>query len=63
MSLTFEAINRAHRVALLVMGKGKHELVTQLSRVKDVPETYPVTGVRPEDGTLVWYIDYDALLM
>lgn len=63
MSLTFEAINRAHKVALLVMGKGKHELVTQLSRVKDVPEKYPVTGVRPADGTLVWYIDYDALLL
>lgn len=63
MSLTFKAINRAHKVALLVMGKGKHELVTQLSRVKDVPEKYPVTAVRPADGTLVWYIDYDALLL
>lgn len=62
MTLTFEAINRAHKVALLVMGKGKHELVTQLSRVKSVPEKYPVTAVRPTDGTLVWYIDYDALL-
>lgn len=63
MSLTFKAINRAHRVALLVMGKGKHELVEQLSRVKDVPEKYPVTAVRPTRGTLVWYIDYDALLL
>lgn len=63
MSLTFQAINRAHKVAVLVMGRGKHELVTQLSRVKDVPEKYPVTGVRPTDGTLVWYIDYEALLL
>ncbi|XP_012728772.2 GDH/6PGL endoplasmic bifunctional protein [Fundulus heteroclitus] len=62
MSLTFRAINRARTVALLVMGKGKHELVTQLSRVKDNLEKYPVTWVNPADGRLVWYIDYDALL-
>ncbi|XP_045932315.1 GDH/6PGL endoplasmic bifunctional protein [Micropterus dolomieu] len=62
MSLTFSAINRAHRVALLVMGKGKHELITQLSRVKDNPDKWPVTGVKPANGRLVWYIDYDALL-
>ncbi|KAK9528878.1 hypothetical protein VZT92_013013 [Zoarces viviparus] len=62
MSLTFSAINRARAVALLVMGKGKHELITQLSRVKDDPDKWPVTGVKPADGRLVWYIDYDALL-
>lgn len=62
MSLTFTAINQAQKVALLVMGKGKHELITQLSRVKDNPDKWPVTGVRPSKGSLVWYIDYDALL-
>lgn len=62
MSITFNAINRAHRVALLVMGKGKHEMITQLSRVKDNPEKWPITGVKPSDGRLVWYLDYDALL-
>lgn len=62
MSLTFSAINRARTVAVLVMGKGKHELITQLSRVKDNPDKWPVTGVKPADGRLVWYIDYDALL-
>uniref|UniRef100_A0A3Q3SHY8 Hexose-6-phosphate dehydrogenase (glucose 1-dehydrogenase) n=1 Tax=Mastacembelus armatus TaxID=205130 RepID=A0A3Q3SHY8_9TELE len=62
MSLTFSAINRAHKVALLVMGKGKHEMVTQLSRVKDNLEKWPVTWVKPANGRLVWYIDYDALL-
>lgn len=62
MSLTFSAINQARTVALLVMGKGKHELITQLSRMKDNPDKWPVTGVKPDDGKLVWYIDYDALL-
>ncbi|XP_047438128.1 GDH/6PGL endoplasmic bifunctional protein [Mugil cephalus] len=62
MTLTLNAINRAQKVALLVMGKGKHELITQLSRVKDNTDKYPVTGVNPDNGKLVWYIDYDALL-
>ncbi|KAI1890824.1 hypothetical protein AGOR_G00157590 [Albula goreensis] len=62
MSLTFTAINRAQRVGVLVTGKGKHELITQLSRVKDDPQKWPITGIRPTTGKLVWYIDYDALL-
>ncbi|CAJ1050590.1 GDH/6PGL endoplasmic bifunctional protein [Xyrichtys novacula] len=62
MSLTFSAINRARRVSLLVMGKSKHEMITQLSRVKDNPQKWPVTGVKPSDGRLVWYLDYDTLL-
>lgn len=62
MSLTFRAINQAQRVALLVMGKGKHETITQLSRVKDQPDKWPITGVKPASGRLVWYIDNDALL-
>ncbi|XP_075997176.1 GDH/6PGL endoplasmic bifunctional protein isoform X2 [Genypterus blacodes] len=62
MSLSLSAINRAHKVAILVMGKGKHALVTQMSRVKDDPNKYPVTAVRPKNGSLVWYLDYEALL-
>uniref|UniRef100_A0A3B4WDT4 6-phosphogluconolactonase n=1 Tax=Seriola lalandi dorsalis TaxID=1841481 RepID=A0A3B4WDT4_SERLL len=53
MSLTFTAINRAQKVALLVMGKGKHEMITQMSRVKDNPLKWPVTGVKPANGQLV----------
>ncbi|KAG5274387.1 hypothetical protein AALO_G00135580 [Alosa alosa] len=62
MSLTFAAINRARRVSVLIMGKGKHELVTQLSRIKDTPDRWPITKIQPVSGRLVWYIDYDALL-
>ncbi|XP_036388223.1 GDH/6PGL endoplasmic bifunctional protein [Megalops cyprinoides] len=62
MSLTLAAINRARKVGVLVTGKGKHELITQLSRVKDDPQKWPITGVKPNGGKLVWYIDYEALL-
>ncbi|XP_068598974.1 GDH/6PGL endoplasmic bifunctional protein [Brachionichthys hirsutus] len=62
MSLTFKAINQAQVVAVLVMGKGKHDMITQMSRVKSNPDKWPVTGLRPADGRLIWYMDYDALL-
>lgn len=62
MSLTLKTINNAQRVGLLVIGKMKHELLTQLSRVKNNPDKWPVTGVHPANGKLVWYLDYDALL-
>ncbi|XP_030632000.1 GDH/6PGL endoplasmic bifunctional protein [Chanos chanos] len=62
MSLTVKAINSAQRVSVLVMGKGKHELLTQLSRVKGISQKYPITRVQPTSGTLTWYLDYDALL-
>ncbi|KAL0978726.1 hypothetical protein UPYG_G00174360 [Umbra pygmaea] len=62
MSLTLKAINQAQKVGVLVMGKSKHELITQLSRVKDNINKWPITGIRPTSGRLVWYIDYDALL-
>ncbi|XP_026866703.1 GDH/6PGL endoplasmic bifunctional protein [Electrophorus electricus] len=62
MSLTFTAINKAHRVGVLVMGKRKHELITQLSRIKGESYKYPITKVQPTNGNLTWYIDYDALL-
>ncbi|KAK3574807.1 hypothetical protein QTP86_018391 [Hemibagrus guttatus] len=62
MSLTFTAINKAHRVGILIMGKRKHELVVQLSRIKGKTPKYPITSVQLKDGHLTWYIDYDALL-
>ncbi|TRY69796.1 hypothetical protein DNTS_000586 [Danionella cerebrum] len=62
MSLTFTAINKAKKVGVLIMGKNKHELITQLSRIKGESVKYPITKVQPKNGTLTWYIDYDALL-
>ncbi|KAG9276993.1 GDH/6PGL endoplasmic bifunctional protein [Astyanax mexicanus] len=46
MSLTFTAINKARRVGVLVMGKRKHELVTQLSRIKGESAKYPITKAK-----------------
>ncbi|XP_044852163.1 GDH/6PGL endoplasmic bifunctional protein [Mauremys mutica] len=62
MSLSLPLINKARQVAVLVMGKGKHEITTQISRVGQEPRKWPISGVNPSSGQLVWYMDYDALL-
>ncbi|NXU47426.1 G6PE protein, partial [Turnix velox] len=62
MSLTLPLINKAKQVFILVLGKGKHDITTLLSRVGQQPRKWPVSGVSPSSGQLVWYVDYEALL-
>ncbi|NXC38329.1 G6PE protein, partial [Penelope pileata] len=62
MSLSLPLINRAQQVFVLVMGKGKHDVTTQISRVGREPRKWPISGVSPSSGQLVWYVDYEALL-
>ncbi|XP_065552444.1 GDH/6PGL endoplasmic bifunctional protein isoform X1 [Lathamus discolor] len=62
MSLSLPLINKARRVFVLVLGKGKHDITTLLSRVGHEPRKWPASGVSPSAGQLVWYVDYEALL-
>ncbi|NXL41398.1 G6PE protein, partial [Podilymbus podiceps] len=62
MSLSLSLINKARQVFVLVLGKGKHDITTLLSRVGHEPRKWPISGVRPSSGQLVWYVDYEALL-
>ncbi|XP_048206145.1 GDH/6PGL endoplasmic bifunctional protein [Perognathus longimembris pacificus] len=62
MSLSLPLINRAKRVAVLVMGRTKREIATLVSRVGHQPKKWPISGVLPRAGQLVWYMDYEALL-
>ncbi|XP_061457298.1 GDH/6PGL endoplasmic bifunctional protein isoform X2 [Rhineura floridana] len=62
MTFTLPLINRAKQVAVLVMGKGKHDIVTVVSRVGHEPQKWPVSGVNPSSGQIAWYVDYEALL-
>ena len=62
MTLTYPALNAARRVWLLVTGERKRDLVAEL--LGDTPRTdtarYPVQGVAPTDGELVWWLDRAA---
>ncbi|XP_036316766.1 GDH/6PGL endoplasmic bifunctional protein isoform X1 [Pipistrellus kuhlii] len=62
MSLSLPLINRARRVAVLVMGRLKREIALLVSRVGHEPRKWPISGVRPASGQLVWYMDYEAFL-
>ncbi|KAG8569087.1 hypothetical protein GDO81_014257 [Engystomops pustulosus] len=61
MSLSLPLINKAQKVAVLVLGKGKHDIITLISRAENKPVRWPIFGVKPNSGQLVWYVDYDAM--
>lgn len=62
MSLSLPLINRARKVAVLVVGRMKREITLLVSRVGHEPKKWPISGVLPTSGQLVWYIDYEAFL-
>ncbi|XP_004425608.2 PREDICTED: GDH/6PGL endoplasmic bifunctional protein [Ceratotherium simum simum] len=62
MSLSLPLINRARKVAVLVMGRMKREITMLVSRVGHEPKKWPISGVLPMSGQLVWYMDYEAFL-
>ncbi|XP_005404092.1 PREDICTED: GDH/6PGL endoplasmic bifunctional protein [Chinchilla lanigera] len=62
MSLSLPLINRAKKVAVLVMGRTKREITMLVSRVGHEPKKWPISGVLPSSGQLVWYMDYEAFL-
>lgn len=61
MSLSLPLINKARKVAVLVLGKGKHDIATLISRAESNPNKWPIFGIKPASGQLVWYIDYETL--
>ncbi|XP_039697942.1 GDH/6PGL endoplasmic bifunctional protein isoform X5 [Pteropus medius] len=62
MSLSLPLINRARKVVVLVMGRLKRDITMLVSRVGHEPKKWPISGVLPGSGQLVWYMDYEAFL-
>ncbi|XP_068096795.1 GDH/6PGL endoplasmic bifunctional protein [Hyperolius riggenbachi] len=61
MSLSLSLINKARKVAVLVLGKWKHDILTLISRAENNPNKWPIFGIKPTSGELVWYIDYETM--
>jgi len=64
VTMTYPLLNAARSVGVLVRGRKKHPT---LRRVSDHlaaegpdPKTLPITGVRPTDGSLTWWLDEEA---
>ncbi|XP_058017134.1 GDH/6PGL endoplasmic bifunctional protein [Ahaetulla prasina] len=62
MTVTLSLINKARQVSVLVMGKSKHETVSIVSRAGNEPQKWPISGVKPQNGQVSWYIDYESLM-
>ena len=54
LTFTYPLINASRRVLFLVRGDSKRRIVEQI--IHGGADCYPASGVRPEDGTLVWLL-------
>ncbi|WAR03153.1 G6PE-like protein [Mya arenaria] len=62
MSLLLSVINNARNIAIVVIGKDKHDIVHKLSTSLLNNSLYPITYVSANKGNTSWFIDMDAWL-
>jgi 6-phosphogluconolactonase len=60
ITLTYPFINRSRDVAILVTGSGKAKRVQEILEGDEDIDRLPIQGVKPELGTLTWYLDVGA---
>jgi len=60
VTLTGGIINNAKEVAFLVTGANKAEKVLEIIEKKGNYNTYPASLVKPNSGSLNWFLDADA---
>jgi 6-phosphogluconolactonase len=64
VTMTYPLLNAARQVAVLVTGAGKADTLRridqQLSESGPDPHQLPITGIKPTDGQLTWYLDAAA---
>ena len=61
MTMTFNLLNKAKAVAVLVLGGCKRDIVRRLSSGEVDVWNFPVSGIQPETGELIWCIDNEAI--
>jgi 6-phosphogluconolactonase len=59
ITLTYPVLNNAAQVMVMLSGPGKAEILAQVLRSRDSSK-FPVLGVRPEPGELLWLADEAA---
>ncbi len=61
LTMTYPLINAARQVAVLATGADKSQVI---ARVRDAekpdPRKMPITGVRPNNGQMIWFLDEAA---
>ena len=59
LSLTYPTINNANNVMMLVAGKDKAKVLSEVLSGENENEPYPIQRINPT-GNLVWYLDRSA---
>ena len=59
VTFTYPVLNHAAEVMFLVSGAGKAQILREILNPSG-QKTYPVLGVRPGNGKLIWLADKDA---
>jgi 6-phosphogluconolactonase len=60
ISFTERIINDADRVSILVTGKEKAKVLSQIIKKEDVSKNYPASNINPTKGILEWFVDKEA---
>ena len=60
VTMTYRLINAARVVAVLVTGSTKAEALQRVATGRESREALPITGVRPVNGELKWFLDAEA---
>jgi 6-phosphogluconolactonase len=61
LTLTLPALTGAASTYFLVTGSDKTQALRQVLTGTADPNTYPAAGIRPAQGTLIWWTDRQAL--
>ena len=60
VTMTRTLINGARLVSVLVLGKGKAEMINRVATGNDEPRELPIKSIKPIGGALRWYLDEAA---
>eukprot|EP00798_Chlamydomonas_sp_ICE-L_P031565 gene31565-6753_t len=60
ITMTLPVINAAKEVVFFAMGKDKADVVHRALEVQALPGSLPAQLVRPESGTLTWYLNSES---
>jgi len=63
VTLTFPVLNAAREVLFLAAGRSKSDIVQRVISIKQPAKEFPASMVNPEDGTLHWMLDSEAMVL
>ena len=63
VTLTFPVLNAAREVLFLASGRSKSDIVQRIISIKQPAKEFPASMVNPENGTLHWMLDSEAMVL